>query len=94
MRGVAIGNSPDNGAERQDHFEVMDEQDMGTEVEQCVQANGGHGHVQQQSARVEEQSEAADDSVDEGLLVARVRVIDPPEPEDAEDERGQDGQLP
>lgn len=42
----------------------------------------------EQATRVNEEGEAAEQGVEQGLLVAGARAIDPPEAEDAEDESG------
>lgn len=42
----------------------------------------------EQATRVNEEGEAAEQGVEQGLLVTGARAIDPPEAEDAEDESG------
>ena len=84
-------DAPDNSTECQDHLEVMNQQDIETELEDGVVA--GSVHVLCETAGVDEDRESAEQDI-EGLLVARVWAIDPPEAEDADDEGGQHGQLP
>lgn len=77
---------PDNGTESQHHFEVMNQQNIESILEDRFVASGGH--VLQEAARVDEQSKSTKQDI-EGLLVARVWTIDPPEAKDTEDKGGQ-----
>ncbi|KAI6769880.1 hypothetical protein HG530_004509 [Fusarium avenaceum] len=84
--------SPNDSTKCQDHLEVMDQKNMDAEIQQCFDRGGGE--VLDQTARIDEDGETAEQDVEQGLLVAGTRAIDPPEAKYAEDESSQDGQLP
>jgi hypothetical protein len=84
--------SPDDSTKCQDHLEVMDQKNMDAEIQQCFDRGGGE--ILDQTTRIDEDGETAEQGVEQGLLVTGTRAIDPPEAKYAEDESSQDGQLP
>ncbi|KAI6761290.1 hypothetical protein HG531_001843 [Fusarium graminearum] len=80
------------GTKCQDHLEMMDQKNMDAEIKQCF--DRGRREVFEQATSIDEDGEAAEESVEQGLLVAGARAINPPEAKYAEDESSQDGQLP
>ena len=65
---------------------------MDAEIQQCFDRGGRK--VFDQATGIDKDSKTAEEGVEQGLLVAGARAIDPPEAKYAEDESGQDGQLP
>lgn len=88
----AGANSPNDSTKCQDHLEMMDQKNMDAEIKQCF--DRGRREVFEQATSIDEDGEAAEESVEQGLLVAGARAINPPEAKYAEDESSQDGQLP
>lgn len=77
-------DSPNDSTKCQDHLGVMDQKNMDAEIQQCFDRGGGQ--VLDQTTRIEEDGEtAAQQEVEQGLLVAGARAIDPPEAKYAED---------
>jgi hypothetical protein len=60
----------------------------------CRAGTDPRREVFEQATSIDEDGKAAEESVEQGLLVAGTRAINPPEAKYAEDESSQDGQLP
>lgn len=94
-RGVGLSNltrganSPNDSTKCQDHLEMMNQKNMDAEIKQCFDRGGRK--VFDQATSIDQDSKTAEECVEQGLLVAGARAINPPEAKYTEDESSQDG---